>query len=79
MKITIEHYNETITIERPDELCIEDIPPLFRKICYCLGFHHNNINDYILDTDQQIPVTVENGEVTCESPFVQIINKDADS
>ena len=47
MKITIEHYDSKITLEEPDDLDINEMVAVLRKILFALGYHIDNINDVL--------------------------------
>lgn len=48
MKITITHYDETVTMEVDhDDVTIEELYDLFRRIALSLGYAQGSIDEYL--------------------------------
>ena len=45
MKITVEHYDETYTVECPDT--IENYVDAIRGLAHLMGYHQNTIDEYV--------------------------------
>jgi hypothetical protein len=47
MKITVEHYNEKISIEvKNDDVSFDDFMDLIKKVCYGVGYHEETIKEW---------------------------------
>ena len=47
MKITVEHYDEKVSIETEnDDVCFEDFMDLIERICYGVGYHDGTIKEW---------------------------------
>jgi len=45
MKITVEHYSETITIETPEEITAGDFVDLVYRLGIMVGYHEQSMAD----------------------------------
>ena len=45
MKITLEHYSETITVETPEGITADDFVDLMYRLSIMVGYHAKNIAD----------------------------------
>ena len=47
MKITVEHYDEKVSIEtKHDDVNFEEFMELVEKIAHAIGYHPNTINEW---------------------------------
>ena len=47
MKITVEHYDEKISVEvGHDDLSFKDFMDLIERICYGVGYHDGTIKEW---------------------------------
>lgn len=47
MKITVEHYDEKVSIEtKHDDITFEEFMELVQKITHAIGYHTNTINEW---------------------------------
>ena len=47
MKITVEHYDEKISVEvGHDDLSFKDFMDLVERICYSVGYPHETIKEW---------------------------------
>jgi hypothetical protein len=47
MKITVEHYDEKVSIEvKNDDVSFEDFMDLVKKVCYGVGYHETTIKEW---------------------------------
>ena len=52
MKITVEHYDETYTVECPDT--IENYVDAIRGLAHLMGYHQNTIDEYLPHWEEEI-------------------------
>ena len=46
MKITVEHYNEKVSIETDhDDVTFDEFVILIERLSYCIGYHHDVIQE----------------------------------
>jgi len=45
MKIMAEYYDEKYCIEIPDDSCIDDAVYAVKKLLFCMGYAHKNIEE----------------------------------
>jgi hypothetical protein len=45
MKITIQHYSETITVETAEEITADDFIDLMYRLSIMVGYHEKNVAD----------------------------------
>ena len=45
MKITVEHYSETITVETSEEITAKDFVDLMYRLSIMVGYHETNVAD----------------------------------
>ena len=43
MKITVEHYTETITVEIPEEATATDFAKLIYRLSHMVGYNEKNV------------------------------------
>ena len=47
MKITVEHYDEKVSIEvKNDDVSFDDFMGLIRKICHGVGYHAETVEEW---------------------------------
>jgi hypothetical protein len=47
MKITVEHYDEKVSIETEhDDVSFEDFMDLIERICHGIGYHDETIKEW---------------------------------
>jgi len=54
MKIQVEHYGRTITIEDSDEMTIFELYETFKSIAHAMTFSSSQIDDAIVHIASQI-------------------------
>jgi predicted RND superfamily exporter protein len=48
MKITVTHYDQTIIVHiKGDDLTMEDMLELFRKLSLAMGYHPDVVDEYL--------------------------------
>ena len=54
MKITIEHYNERITIEtKHEDITAHEIVDMLYRLCVMVGYSEKNVADAFADLGEQ--------------------------
>lgn len=76
MKITVEYFEGTITIEKPDYLEIDSLVNVFRILALGMSFPTSLVNKYLINPNDPIKVTVKGGIAECDSPLVEIVDLD---
>jgi len=46
MKITIQHYDKTHTLEQPDDTDLNGTIESFKSMLVCMGFHPQSIDEH---------------------------------
>jgi hypothetical protein len=47
MKITITNYNNTYSVEKDDDLDVENVADMFKGLLVSMGYHPSNVDELI--------------------------------
>ena len=65
MKITVEHYSETITVETPEEITADDFVDLLYRLGIMVGYQEQSMSDACAELEKRI--TKQHDDLACHA------------